>query len=112
LYISLEKQGRPEEAEAALIKWKQVKAQLEQANNLLKAEAEHPSNDANTAYKIGDALLHVGQESLGLYWFSKALNYDPQHLPTLKDLVERFESKGEPDKAARYRRQLSVLSKR
>jgi type IV pilus assembly protein PilF len=111
LYMSLEKQGRQEEAATAQIEWKQVKTQLEQANDLLKAEATHPSYDANTAYKIGSALINVAQENLGLYWFIKALERDSTFQPALVALAELYEKRGSPEKAAQYRRRLPEPAK-
>jgi predicted Zn-dependent protease len=112
LYLCLEKLGRQEEAASTLKKWQEDKAQLERANNLLREEASHPSNNASTAFTIGDALIHVAQENLGLYWLNKALERDGTFQPAIKALVEHYEKKGAVEKADQYRRLLADAGKK
>jgi tetratricopeptide (TPR) repeat protein len=106
LVTSLKAQGRLEEAAAVLEAHENHKPQLQRASQLLKDEAEHPSNNANNAAEIGTVFLLIGQERLGLFWLDQALARDPGHPPAHKALADYYEKKGEPDKAAAHRRWL------
>jgi tetratricopeptide (TPR) repeat protein len=100
-------QGREDEAAAALRRHETDKALLKRANELLKEEADHPTDDPASAFEIGTALLRVGQDRLGLFWLNNALERDAAHQPTHKALADYYEAKGERDKAALHRRRLT-----
>jgi len=104
LASALQYQGRKAEAAEVLERYEKSKQILDRANQLLREEAEHPSNDPGPAYEVGRLLLGLGQERLGLTWLNRALMRDPRHKPTHQVLADFYESKGEQKLAAAHRR--------
>src|SRR5262249_4301073 len=111
LASALQMQNRPEEAKKALADYQHYRTTLEQANKLLRHEAQHPSNDPVIATEIGTLLLKIGHDRSGAYWLDQALLRDPNHLPAHRAFAEFFESKGLTDKAAVHRQRLAALEK-
>src|SRR5262249_54551414 len=103
---SLQLQGRTRQAAAARALYKRNNSVLEQANKLLKSEAEHPTNDPPAPWKIGRLLLRIGQDRAGLHWLEEALHRDRAHRPTHQELAEYYESKGKRELAEVHRRML------
>ncbi|MCI0378592.1 MAG: tetratricopeptide repeat protein, partial [Gemmataceae bacterium] len=108
----LQLQGRAEEADLTLAKYKHFKELVERANRLLREETDRASNHPAVASEIGSLLLQIGRENLGLYWLGRALERDPQHQPSHKALADHYESKGEHDKAASHRRKLQSIKEK
>ena len=106
LMTSLQLQGKEKEAAAEQAEYDRHKAVLERANHLLQEEARRPSRDPGPASEIGTLLLQIGQDRLGLYWMDEALARDPEHQPTRRALVEYFEKRGDPERAAVHRKHL------
>ncbi|MDB5312054.1 MAG: tetratricopeptide repeat protein [Gemmataceae bacterium] len=108
LASSLQFQGRQDEAAAMFRRSEQNKVLLERANQLLRDEADHPSTGPDVPTRIGEILIRVGQERLGLYWLDQALIRDPRHEPAHRALAEYYEGKGEQEKAEKHRRQTTA----
>jgi len=112
LASALQMQNRMEEAKQALADYQNYRTTLEQANKLLRHEAQHPSNDPVIATEIGTLLLKIGHDRSGAYWLDQALLRDPNHLPAHRAFAEFFESKGLADQAAVHRQRLAELEKK
>jgi Flp pilus assembly protein TadD len=112
LASALQMQNRMEEAKKALADYQNYRTTLEQANKLLRHEAQHPSNDPVIATEIGTLLLKIGHDRSGAYWLDQALMRDPNHLPAHRAFADFFESKGLADKAAVHRQRLAELEKK
>jgi tetratricopeptide (TPR) repeat protein len=108
LYRSLQQQGRAQEAATVLASCKKESEQLTRTNLLLRDEARQPSPDPAPASEIGIALLRIGQDRQGLYWLEKALQRDPNHVPSHRALADYFERKGDHEAAAAHRRWLNA----
>ncbi len=106
LVESLRKQGRHEEAAAALGQFERESALLRRANKLLLEEGENPNVDPEGLYEVGVVYLRGGQERLGVYWLRKVLDRNPNHQATLTALAEHYEKKGDKEQAANYRRRI------
>lgn len=103
LVNALQAQGRRDEAEKALAAYKTHKALLERANDLLVEEATSPSNQPDGPHEVGDALLKMGHDKLGLFWLEKALERDPSHVPTHRILAEFYAANGQSQLSAHHR---------
>ena len=112
LVSALQMLGRDDEAKASLALFDKYTAVLEQANKLLKQEAQHPSHDANVASEIGRLLLQIGHDRSGVYWLDQALLRDPHHQETHRAFADFFESKGLTARAAGHRRRLTESQKK
>ncbi len=104
LISALQALNRKDDAIAETHKYDEKKALLTKANDMLREEAEHPTDDPNRACEIGSLLLRFGQENQGLYWLDQALIRDPKHAPTHEMFATYFTKRGEPEKAASHRR--------
>ena len=107
LVSALQLLGRNDEAKASLAEFQKYTAVLEQANKLLKQEAQFPTNDPNVASEIGRLLLQIGHDRSGGYWLDQALLRDPHHQATHRAYAEFFETKGLSERAAAHRRRLT-----
>jgi predicted Zn-dependent protease len=112
LYLCFQREGRQDRAAAALARYEKHKFLLERANKLLKDEVGRSPSDPSAPSEAGDALLHIGQERLGLYWLQEALKRDPNHQPSHRVLAEYYESKGDKEKAAAHRSRLTQSSRK
>jgi type IV pilus assembly protein PilF len=111
LIKALRLQGRKKEADNDLARYERDLALLKRANKMLRAEAEHPSNDPDTLYAIGVAFLQSKEDRLGLYWLDQALQLDPGHEPSRRALAEHYEKKGNRKAAAEQRHWLATPRK-
>jgi hypothetical protein len=55
---------------------------------------------------MGELLLRIGRERVGLYWLELALEREPGQQTAHKALAEHFEKKGDRDRAAAHRQRL------
>src|SRR5205823_10171881 len=85
-------EGRQDEAAAVMAQHNRDKALLQRGETLMKQEAEHPSADPGPPAEIGSLFLRLGQDRLGVYWLTQALERDPRHAPALRALAEHFEA--------------------
>jgi tetratricopeptide (TPR) repeat protein len=106
LVISLRQQGRQEEAAAAQKQYENSKARLKRANDLLKEMAEKPPEEAGKPSEVGQILISIGRDHIGLFWLDRALLLDPGHQPTHQALADYFERKGQKVQADLHRRYL------
>jgi tetratricopeptide (TPR) repeat protein len=98
--------GKDDESKKTYERWEKVKVEQDRVNKLLRAEAEHPSNDAAKLTEIGTTLLGIGQEQQGRYWLEQALLRDSSFQAAHQALLQLFERKGDREKAEFHRRQL------
>lgn len=105
LYGSLQAQGRLEEAAAMLKRHDKDRAMLNRINDVLRRDADHPVTDPAALTEVGTLFLRPNERA-GKYWLHRALERDPNYQPALKALADHYESKGELDKAAQYRRRM------
>ena len=112
LASALQMQNRPEAAKRALADYRRYRTALEQANKLLRHEAQYPSNDPAIATEIGGLLLQIGHERSGTYWLDQALLRNPNYQPAHRAFADFFDSKGLPDQAAPHRRRLNESEQR
>ncbi len=108
LITCLNLQKRESEAKQALKLYEEYKALLARSDELLKQEADHPSQDPKPAFEIGDALMHIGQERLGVHWLSESWRRDPTYPPTNQALADYYDKKGDKAKASMHRRILNT----
>jgi tetratricopeptide (TPR) repeat protein len=109
LIDSLRQQGRHEEAAAAQKQYESHKTRLKRANDLLKEIAEKPPDEAGKPCEVGQILLGIGREHIGLFWLDRALLLDPGHQPTHQTLADYFDRKGQKVQADLHRRFLKAL---
>jgi Tfp pilus assembly protein PilF len=106
LASALQLQNKTGEADAALKKYQRCKEQLDRANKLLQEVADSPTARAADYAEIGDLLLRIGRDRLGVYWLEQALKRDPSHQPAHAALAEHFTKAGNKEKAEEHRRWL------
>jgi tetratricopeptide (TPR) repeat protein len=105
----LQFEGRDEEANAALDKYKKDTKMLQELSKVLQDEAERPSTDPARLAEVGALFLRTGNDRVGVYWLHRALQRDPRNQTANKALAEYYEGKGDKEKAAEYRRRLSAV---
>jgi tetratricopeptide (TPR) repeat protein len=108
LHTVLQQQGRAKDATAVLDEYNRKSTMLRRVNKLLRDEAKRPSSDPDTLAELGELLLQVERESVGMHWLAQALQLDPGHKHTHQVLAEYYESKGNKEKAAEHRRWLTA----
>lgn len=106
LALALQHQGRSDEAAEAQKEYQRYKAWVDRANKLLREVADSPTAGAADYTEIGELLLRVGRERVGLYYLHEALERDPVYQPAHKALAEYYDKKGDEEKAAAHRRRL------
>jgi tetratricopeptide (TPR) repeat protein len=75
---------------------------LEQLLTQLKAQPD----DLEIRYQLGVICLEEGRDQQASHWFQAILYKDPNHLPTLRTLVEYYEKKGNAKMANHYRQKI------
>jgi Tfp pilus assembly protein PilF len=110
LAAALQAQERWVEANVVLEQHRKDAALVKRVGEVLKQEAEHPTNDPAALSDLGAVFLHTN-EQIGMYWLHRALQRDPRHQPTHKVLAEFYESKGNREKAAFHRAFLTPENK-
>jgi tetratricopeptide (TPR) repeat protein len=110
LYRSLQGQpGRKDEAERQRARWKQEDENQKRLMDLLRKDlAVHP-NDANLAREAGELFLQLDEEQRGLYWLSRALSLNPNHVPSRRALLAYYERTHKTAEADEQRHQLTAL---
>jgi tetratricopeptide (TPR) repeat protein len=106
LASALQLQGKTTEADAALKDYQRSKDAVDRANKLLREVADSPTARAGDYAEIGDLLLRIGRERLGVYWLEQALERDPAHQAAHTALAAYYDKTGHRDKAAEHRRWL------
>jgi tetratricopeptide (TPR) repeat protein len=94
LVLALELQGRADEAAAAREEYKRYKGWVDRANKLLREVPDTPTAGAAEYTEIGELLLRVGRDRLGVYWLEQALIRDPGYQPARRALAEYHETHG------------------
>jgi tetratricopeptide (TPR) repeat protein len=106
LASALRLQDRISEADEALKDFDRAKEKVDRFNKLLQQVADSPTAKAADYAEIGNLLLSIGKDRLGVYWLERALERDPGHQPTHKALAEYYEKQGDREQAALHRRLL------
>lgn len=104
LFLCLQRQNKPQEAEAVRLRLEKVHGDLKRLDHLLTHEVQRAPNDPTPRYEAGTILLRNGQDQEALRWFGLALRCDPLHRPTHQALADYFENKGQAERAAYHRR--------
>jgi tetratricopeptide (TPR) repeat protein len=104
----LQFEGRDEEANAALDKYKEDTKMLQELSKVLQEEAESTRVDPARLAEVGALFLRSGNERLGIFWLHRALQRDPRYQAANKALAEYYESKGDKEKAAEHRGRLTA----
>ncbi|HEY8503617.1 MAG TPA: tetratricopeptide repeat protein, partial [Gemmataceae bacterium] len=103
LYVlasALQLQGRTEESAAVLEEYERKRELIERTNKLLQEAADSPTAGADEYAEIGEGLLVIGREKLGLYWLDRALGLDPGHQAAHRALAAYYERQGDAAMAA------------
>jgi type IV pilus assembly protein PilF len=100
LVAALQLQGRADDAAAALEEYKRYKGWVDRANKLLREVPDSPTAGAADYAEIGELLLRVGRDRLGVYWLGQALERDPGYQPARRALAEYYETHGSAETAA------------
>lgn len=103
--------GKTTEAKKALEDYKEKKITLDRANKMLKDEANHPSQSADTAFEIGKLMKDIGRVGLGIYWLEQALTRDALHKPTHLLLAEYYDQNGDSKRASFHRAKAGEVQK-
>jgi tetratricopeptide (TPR) repeat protein len=106
LAAALRLQGRSDEAAAVLREHERYKELVDRANDLIQNKVDKAGAGPDTASEIGNLMLQMGRDKVGLYWMDQALLKDPGHQPTHEILAKYYERRGEMDQAAAHRRQI------
>ncbi len=106
LGLALQFQGRTAEATAALERHKRAKEQVERTNKLLREVADSPGATPADYAELGDLLLRIRRERLGVYWLERALERDPANARAHTAMAAHYEKLGEAERAAEHRRWL------
>jgi tetratricopeptide (TPR) repeat protein len=101
LVLALRLQDRAEDADAAQKEYERYKAWVDRANQLLREVADSPTAGAADYAEIGELLLRIGRDRLGVYWLGQALERDPGNQAAQRALAEYHETRGEPAAEAR-----------
>jgi tetratricopeptide (TPR) repeat protein len=106
LASALQLQSRSDESAAVLKEYERYKDQVDRANKLLQEVADSPTARAADFVELGELLLRIGRERLGVYWLEQALEREPDHPAAHTALADYYEKKGDQDKATAHRRWL------
>jgi tetratricopeptide (TPR) repeat protein len=106
LYLSVQAQGRADEAREI---WKQcvrAKAILDRTNELLRDVVDTPASRIADCVELGQLFLEIKQDARGLFWLYRALERDPDQQQAHKALAAFYERNGNTEKAAAHLRQI------
>jgi tetratricopeptide (TPR) repeat protein len=106
LISALQLQNRTEESAAALKEYERYKVLVDKTNRMLREVADSPTAGADEYADLGEVLLQIGQDRVGLYWLEQALQKAPRHQAAHRTLAEYYKRKGDEARAASHRRQL------
>jgi tetratricopeptide (TPR) repeat protein len=98
LVAALRLQGRTEDAAAAQKEYDRYKAWVDRANKLLREVPDSPTAGAADYAEIGELLLRVGRDRLGVYWLNQALERDPAYEPARRALADYYETHPDGEK--------------
>jgi thioredoxin-like negative regulator of GroEL len=104
---SLNAQGRRQEAQAIEKQLDQIKKDLQIVAKCREQLAQDPTN-SQLRHEIGAAYLRIGRPGEALVWLNSVLDREPNHLPTLRTLVELHERSGNQLAAAELRGRMAA----
>ncbi len=102
----LKLQGREKEAADQLERYQKYKDQAERFNRLLRELIPAHPNEPQYMAEFGDILFRTGQPLQAVYWHIRALQIDPNYVPSNRALADYYELSGKPEQAATYRAHL------
>jgi len=109
LFQSLQKQNKVAEAKAQSLRVEQLKKRLERLDEIGAKDMPNRPHDASLHCELGVLLLGLGHKDLGHRWLLSALHEDSNYRPARAALADYFESQGNSEKAAEYRRRAEGL---
>jgi predicted Zn-dependent protease len=101
--LALNYNGKKEEAARQEEEAQKVLKQIEDLDKLFNGRLQETPNDPDVLCKVAEISLSAGRAQEGLRWLQNALQVDPNHLRTHKDLVLYYEATDNPVLAARHR---------
>lgn len=112
LATALRGQGKLDEARAEFEWVREAESAMARLEKYADQAGTDP-DDLESRYQAGRLCLEYGSEEIALHWLQSVLNYDPDHLPTHRALVELYE-RGEPSPqkqrlAKRHRQKIREL---
>jgi type IV pilus assembly protein PilF len=100
LVAALRLQGRTEDAAAAQKEYARYKAWVDRVNKLLREVPDSDKASAADYTEIGDLMLRIGRDRMGVYWLNQALERDGGYEPARKALADYYETHPDQDKGA------------
>jgi Tfp pilus assembly protein PilF len=79
---------------------------LERTNKLLSEVVDRPTARADDYAEVGEKLLQIGRQRLGVYWLEQALERDPGHQLAHRVLAGYYAKVGNQELAVAHRRRL------
>jgi len=110
LAAALRLQGRHDEETAVLREHERYKELVDRANDLIQNHVDKAGAGPDTASEIGNLMLQMGRDKVGLYWMDQALLKDPAHQATHEILAKYYERRGDMEQAIAHRRQIKKRS--
>jgi tetratricopeptide (TPR) repeat protein len=104
LGAALRLQRRTDEAAEAMKDYEIYKERLDRLNTLLKEVIDTPSARVADYVEVGELLIGIGRERVGVYWLEQALERDPGHVAAHEAMAKYYEKRGDEEKAAVHRR--------
>ncbi len=86
LYLSLQQNGKEDEARREQQQLKQAEEDLARFNEIVTKDIVQRPRDPALHCTLGELLLRSGQREEGLRWLQSALHLDPQYAPALQAL--------------------------
>jgi predicted Zn-dependent protease len=102
----LKLQGREKEAAEQLERYQKYKEQAERFSRLLRELIPAHPNDPQYMAEFGDILFRTGQPLQAAYWHIRALQIDPNYIPSNQALADYYELSGKPAQTATHRAHL------
>jgi cellulose synthase operon protein C len=103
LYQCLRITGPPEEAAAALVRYRQLDADLRRLDKVTSAVIASPG-DLGLRCEAADLFLRLGEPGEAVRWLRAVLVLDPHHVEAHRALARHFRAAGQPDLAAEHER--------
>jgi tetratricopeptide (TPR) repeat protein len=106
LYLSLEKNGKLDEAQKEQEQLRRMEKDMADIQAIVAGKMEQNPHNADLHYQIGTISLRAGAVEEGLRWLHSALKEDPRHQPTHQALMEHYQRIGDFGRAREHRQHL------
>jgi predicted Zn-dependent protease len=104
-----EQPNREKDAETQLAIAMKYRTQAERFSRLIRELVPAYPQNANYASELGDILFDTKQDSKAIYWHLRALQANPNHIPSHTALAKYYERTGNTPEATKHRTQLERL---